>query len=40
MFPEVRSVKEYVMNVSKKMKIEYIFDMHGHSSKRNIFAYG
>lgn len=40
LFPEVDLVTKFVSHVQKKHKVAFLMDMHGHSSKRNIFAFG
>lgn len=40
MFPEVEAVKGLIKNIVKTHKVELLIDLHGHSAKKNIFAYG
>jgi hypothetical protein len=39
-FPEIEAVETYIISIQKKMKVAFLFDLHGHSARRNIFAYG
>jgi hypothetical protein len=38
-FPEVVAVKTLVHSLKKRGKVRFLFDLHGHSAKRGIFAY-
>ena len=42
LFPEIYHLSELTMKLKTKFKkkLEYFFDFHGHSSKKNIFCYG
>jgi murein tripeptide amidase MpaA len=40
LFPEVEAVKDFIRSLNKSHKIELLLDLHGHSAKSNIFAYG
>ena len=40
LFPELETVEHYITTVQKKHKVAFMFDLHGHSAKKNIFAYG
>lgn len=33
-------VENFIISVQKKHKVAFLFDLHGHSAKKNIFAYG
>ena len=41
-FPEITSLCEFCANVKKSHHrgIDFYFDMHGHSAKKNLFCYG
>ncbi len=39
MFPEVEAVRSLVRTVNQTHRVELLIDLHGHSAKRNIFAY-
>lgn len=40
MYPEVEAIKMFVRGLQKTHMIEMFIDLHGHSAKKNIFAYG
>lgn len=39
-FPEIVAIKNLVRALRKKAKIRFLIDLHGHSAKKDIFAYG
>jgi len=39
-FPEVQIIDAYINAILKKQKVAFLFDLHGHSAKKNIFAFG
>jgi murein tripeptide amidase MpaA len=41
-FPEVEALNQFVKNLKEhyKGKFAYYFDLHGHSTKSNLFCYG
>ena len=38
-FPEVNLIIDEISRLKKLYKIRFLLDLHGHSAKRNIFAY-
>jgi hypothetical protein len=40
LFPEIRAVNGLVSRVRRLQKVRYLVDLHGHSARKNIFAYG
>ena len=39
-FPEVNAVQSLIEKVQEDHEIAFMFDLHGHSAKKNIFAFG
>lgn len=39
-FPEVFFIKKIIVEIGKKKSIKMILDLHGHTQKKEIFAYG
>lgn len=40
LYPEVEGVKLFIKDLQRTHRIESLIDLHGHSAKKNIFAYG
>ena len=39
-FPEIEIIQNLIVKIKKSYKINYLLDLHGHSARKNIFAYG
>ena len=39
-FPEVDFISRLVARIKKRENIRFLMDLHGHSARKNIFAYG
>lgn len=41
-FPEIYALDQFAKNLKQKYqkRLEFYFDFHGHSSKKNLFCYG
>lgn len=39
-FPEIEAVHNLINRARRTHKIKFLFDLHGHSARKNIFAYG
>lgn len=39
-FPEVEAVQNTITKVKNSYQIRFLIDLHGHSARKNIFAYG
>jgi murein tripeptide amidase MpaA len=37
--PEIFNIKEYIRELSQKYEIVLVCDLHGHSRKKDVFAY-
>jgi murein tripeptide amidase MpaA len=38
-FPEIVALKKLVRSTRRRGKVRFLFDLHGHSSKKGVFAY-
>jgi cytosolic carboxypeptidase protein 2/3 len=42
MFPTISALKDLLRNLRSKLgdNLQFFIDLHGHSTKKNIFSYG
>jgi murein tripeptide amidase MpaA len=40
LYPEIEAVLNLVIEVQRRQRVAFVFDLHGHSAKKNIFAFG